>query len=270
MAPYPSRPSSLMPPSAQAASPHPWSHAQRSNGTVAGRPGNLAGVAFDAMLFDAGGVLVVPDPEVLGPIVAGFGGADDDATLVRAHFVGAHALDAASGDREAWDEYLRGYARASGVASGAVDDAADALGAVLTDAHWRYPMPGAVDALRALHERGVPIGVVSNAAGQIEQTLVERAICQVDDGAAVPVRCVVDSLVVGVRKPDPAIFTHALPLLGLEPSPAVAYVGDTIFNDVRAAEAAGLTPLLHDPYALHAEGPHQTITALADLSDLIN
>ena len=65
-----------------------------------------------------------------------------------------------------------------------------------------------------------------------------------------------------MRKPDPAIFTHALDLLGLDPSEAIAYVGDTIYNDVRGAEAAGLTPLLHDPRVAddplgrHRQGRH--------------
>jgi FMN phosphatase YigB (HAD superfamily) len=72
-----------------------------------------------------------------------------------------------------------------------------------------------------------------------------------------------------VAKPDPAIFTHALPLLGLDPSEDIAYVGDTIFNDVRAAAAAGLTPLLHDPYRFHAGGPHRTIGDLRELLDLV-
>ena len=36
---------------------------------------------------------------------------------------------------------------------------------------WRWPIPESVAALRALHDAGVPIGVVSNASGQIEEVL---------------------------------------------------------------------------------------------------
>lgn len=84
----------------------------------------------------------------------------------------------------------------------------------------------------------------------------------------------VDSHVVGVSKPDPAIFLHALEALGLPASPRIAYVGDTVFYDVRSSTAAGLTPLLHDPYGLHAadphpSGPHRVLTRLGDLLELV-
>ena len=54
------------------------------------------------------------------------------------------------------------------------------------------------------------MGVVSNASGQIEAVLA-RETCQVGDGPHVAMRVIVDSDVVGVAKPDPAIFDHALP-----------------------------------------------------------
>jgi len=230
---------------------------------------------FDAVLFDAGGVLVVPDTEVLGPVIARAGGSTDHAALVRAHFAGSFALDAAAeADRwlaEDWLAYHRGYAAATGVPEPELERAAAELRTTLEHAHWREPFPGALEVLRSLHDAGVPIGVVSNAAGQVEGMLVAEGICHVGDGGAVPVRCVVDSHVVGVAKPDPAIFGHALPLLGLEASERIAYVGDTVFNDVRAAEAAGLTALLHDPYGFHASAgsPHRLLARLGDVVDLV-
>jgi putative hydrolase of the HAD superfamily len=224
---------------------------------------------FDAVLFDAGGVLVIPDPEVLGPIVARFGGSDDAEQLTRAHFAGAFAYDRTAEDVEDWPSYARGYAEAAGVPADRVEEAAAALAETLDHEHWRTPFPGAIETLRALHQRGVPIGVVSNAGGQIERTLLDQAICQVGGGDHAPVLCVIDSHVVGVAKPDPAIFSHALPFLGLDPGENIAYVGDTVYNDVRGAEAAGLTPLLHDPYGYHATGPHRTLRRLEDLLGLV-
>jgi putative hydrolase of the HAD superfamily len=224
---------------------------------------------FDAVLFDAGGVLVVPDPDELGPVVARCGGQADADVLTRAHFAAACAYDRAATDMEDWPAYARAYAEAAGVPGDRTDDAVKALLETFDPRHWRTPFPGAIEVLRALHERGVPIGVVSNASGQIERMLIDEAICQVGDGDHTPVRCVIDSFVVGVAKPDPAIFTYALDLLGLDPSEDIAYVGDTIYNDVRGAEAAGLTPLLHDPYGFHAGGPHRTLAKLEDLLDLV-
>ena len=70
--------------------------------------------------------------------------------------------------------------------------------------------PGA-RAMAALADSGVPMGVVSNASGQIESELRRSGVCHVGPGAATTVRCIVDSHVVGVAKPDPHIFEHALP-----------------------------------------------------------
>jgi putative hydrolase of the HAD superfamily len=224
---------------------------------------------FDAVLFDAGGVLVTPDPDVLGSILAGYGGQTDPEVLHRAHFAAAYAYDAVATDMEDWDTYLRAYAEAAGVPADRNTEAVAALLETFTYVHWRTPLPGAVEVLRALYERDVPIGVVSNASGQVEQMLIDEAICQVGEGDHTPVRCVIDSHVVGVAKPDPAIFGHALELLGLDASERIAYVGDTVYNDVRGAQAAGLTPLLHDPYGFHADGPHRTLTRLAELLDLV-
>ena len=236
---------------------------------------------FDAILFDAGGVLVVPMPSATGPALAPFGGSTEEDALVRAHFAAAHAMDRAraDGDEADWLTYHRAYATAAGVPEERADEAGRALHEAFDHHDWAHPVPGARAALAGLAGREVPIGIVSNAAGQVEGDLARLGICRRSDGgpavdldgaAPVPVACVVDSHVVGVAKPDPAIFEHAFAVLGVPPSARVAYVGDTVFYDVRAAAAAGLTPLLHDPYGFHAadphpSGPHRTVSRLADL-----
>jgi putative hydrolase of the HAD superfamily len=141
-------------------------------------------------------------------------------------------------------------------------------------------VPGAVEALRRLHEAGVPIGVVSNASGQIEDTLRRALVCEVlagdaaaltgpDDGAApsgaVPVACVIDSEVVGVAKPDPAIFAHGLAAIGHPDRSKVAYVGDSVTMDVEGAAAAGLHPVLLDPYDDWPDASWDRIAALWEL-----
>jgi FMN phosphatase YigB (HAD superfamily) len=53
---------------------------------------------------------------------------------------------------------------------------------------------------------------------------------------------------VGVTKPDPHIFDFALPFFeGIDKS-RIAYVGDSVVMDVGGATAAGLIPILVDPY----------------------
>jgi putative hydrolase of the HAD superfamily len=213
---------------------------------------------FDAILFDAGGVLLLPSPEHTGPLLEPFGARTDDETLLRAHFVGAHAMDhaRADGDHAEWPAYFRAYVRATGVSPEQEDAAVDELAAKFNHHFWRRPLEGAAEVLAELATRGVPIGIVSNAGGQVEGDLAVLGICGVDTPGAAKVVCVVDSHVVGVSKPDPAIFTSALEALGLPASPRIGYVGDTVFYDVRASAAAGLTPLLHDPYGIHRDDPH--------------
>jgi putative hydrolase of the HAD superfamily len=108
--------------------------------------------------------------------------------------------------------------------------------------------------------------VVSNASGQIAEVLARSGVCQVGEGDHVPVRVVVDSHVVGVAKPDPLIFEHALPFFeGIERHD-IAYIGDSVTMDIGAARAAGLHPVLLDPYDDHPDGDFERIGSLTDLT----
>lgn len=220
---------------------------------------------FDAVWFDAGGVLVLPDPTVLGPLLSYHGGDPDVAAHRRAHY-GAMAVKSAQGaDEMDWVAYDEAYCRLIGVPESDVAEAGQVLGQTRHAPLWRWAIPESVDALRALHDRGVPIGVVSNAAGQIEGVLARSGVCQVGAGDAVPVRCVIDSTVVGVAKPDPRIFDHAAPFFdGIDRS-RIAYVGDSVTMDVGGARAAGLHPLLIDPHRDHPDADYETIAAVADV-----
>ena len=174
---------------------------------------------LDAYLFDAGGVLVLPDPTVLVPLLLPYGGSTAVDDHVRAHYRAMAAKSAAGSPETFWDEYNRAYVAASALPADELEQAARRAGAdpqrvavALADRVER-------DALRRLHERGVPIGVVSNASGQIAEVLRRIGVCQVGPGDHTPVRVIVDSHVVGVAKPSPAIFDHALHMFdGIAPS----------------------------------------------------
>lgn len=203
---------------------------------------------YDAILFDAGGVFLIPDPSVMAPTLAYYGAQTDHALYVRAHY-GAMAAKSRAGSGETdWTEYNRTYVSLVGVPGHEIEAAAYVLHRTRHAHIWRAPLAGSVEALRALNEKGLPIGVVSNASGQIEEILQRSAICQVGEGPLPSVRCIIDSHVVGVEKPDPQIFEHALPHFeGIERS-RIAYVGDSVVMDVGGATSAGLTPILIDPY----------------------
>lgn len=220
---------------------------------------------FKAILLDAGGVLVLPDPTVLGPLLTYYGGDPSIDAHRRAHYAGMAARSAAGRGEEFWDEYDHTYVRSVGVAEADVSAAVTALHCTRNPYLWRWPIPESFAAMQALAEAGVPLGVVSNASGQIDEVLVRSGVCQVGDGPYVGVRIVVDSHLVGVSKPDPRIFDHALPHFDGFDRSEIVYVGDSVTMDVGAARAAGLHPILLDPYDDHAGADFERITSLSEL-----
>lgn len=220
---------------------------------------------FDAVLFDAGGILVLPDPMVLGPLLAYYGGDPSIERHRRAHYRAMAAKSTAGATEGFWDDYDHAYVASVGVPAERVDAAAVALGHTRNAYLWRWPIPESVAAVRALHEAGVPMGVVSNASGQIEEMLRHGGVCQVGFGTGVPMRIVIDSHVVGFTKPDPRIFGRALVHFGEIPPHRIAYVGDSVTMDIGGARAAGLQAVLLDPYDDHAGADFARIASLADL-----
>ncbi len=203
---------------------------------------------YDAILFDAGGVFLIPDPAVLAPTLAYYGASTDHALYVRAHYGAMAAKSRAGGGESDWNDYNRAYVELVGVPAHDVEAAAFVLNRTRHAHIWRAPLAGAVEALRELNMRNMPIGVVSNASGQIAEILERSGICQVGEGSLPSVRCIIDSDVVGVAKPNPEIFEHALPHFdGIDRS-RIAYVGDSVVMDVQGSTAAGLIPVLVDPY----------------------
>lgn len=224
---------------------------------------------FDAVLFDAGGIFVIPDPTVLGPLLAYYGGAHDVESHHRAHYAAMAAKShegAAEGD---WAAYDLAYVAAVGVPAVDHDRAAYVLGRSRNAFTWRWAIPQSVTALRSLAAAGIPMGVVSNAAGQIAETLLRSGVCQEGPGELVEMRVIVDSHLVGVAKPDPAIFDHALAHFpGIDRS-RILYIGDSVTMDIGGATAAGLVPVLLDPYDDHAGASFRRIRSLADLSPFV-
>jgi len=223
---------------------------------------------IDAVLFDAGGVLLLPDPTVLGPLLAPYDADTSVESLTRAHYAAMRSQDVDGKVHDDWHVYDAAYVRACGVPEHERAEAAVVLGATRTAHLWRWPILPSVLALRTLHEAGVPIGVVSNAAGQIESVLRRFGVCQVGEGEGVPVVVIVDSTIVGVAKPDPAIFAFAFEMLDVQPE-STAYVGDSYANDVVGARAAGMQPFLLDPYDDHAGAEYPRINAVADLIEIV-
>jgi putative hydrolase of the HAD superfamily len=118
----------------------------------------------------------------------------------------------------------------------------DAVAMEYRDAYrrsWRL-VPGALDTLGALRDRGVRLGIVTNNVVE-EQT---RKIAEL--GLAPLFDAVVISEAVGVSKPDPRIFRLALDDVRCPPGEALM-VGDSWSGDIVGAVAAGLRAVWFNP-----------------------
>lgn len=226
-----------------------------------------------AVLLDAGGVFVLPDPDrILGAFTRA------ECSVPREVLADAHYRAAAGFDihldvetcwTEAWLEYLQAYVDECGVPQDRRDEAHLHLDSEFADAAlWVEPVPGSREGLRALADAGVRLGIISNADGMMGTRLAQLKLCQVGPGIGVDIECVVDSGNVGIMKPDPRIFQAAIDLLGLE-SDQVWYVGDMPAIDVVGARRAGIRPYLMDPLGLHLDAGYERISSLTALAELI-
>lgn len=118
--------------------------------------------------------------------------------------------------------------------------------------------PDAIPALDALARAGVPVAVVSNWDCSLPEVL---------DGLGLGGRfaAVCASASVGAAKPDPAIFLHALGILGVGPERAL-HCGDSPGADCAGARAAGLDGVLIDPSGVLAPGPCRRVGSLVELA----
>jgi len=92
------------------------------------------------------------------------------------------------------------------------------------------PLPGVAPTLRALHERGITVAVLTNGWNPLQARKAERA------GFAGPILV---SSEIGVEKPALRAFEMLFGALGTQPEYAW-FVGDTPQSDVAGAHAAGM------------------------------
>lgn len=122
---------------------------------------------------------------------------------------------------------------------------------------------------------GLPVGVVTNAPGEIQRA----KIAAVGLADLLPTLVAVDSL--GVGKPDRRIFAEACRLIGTDPA-ATLYVGDELETDALGALEAGLRGVWLDRPGRRRGGPHEVtperlerareagVTVITSLRELAN
>jgi epoxide hydrolase-like predicted phosphatase len=203
----------------------------------------------DAVLFDYGGVMTGP----VGDSIRAWHTADriDPASFSR-------TLKAWLSRRVNWEtpmhqletgemtieEFEKVFAAQLMTVDGLVPEAAGILGRMFAEMRPDPVMFALVEELRA---GGIRVGLLSNSWGN---TYPRERIDALFDP-------VVISGEIGLRKPQAAIYHHALDLLGGVPASRVLFVDDADPNVV-GAQAVGLRTLLHT-------GPQCTRAAMAAL-----
>lgn len=99
-----------------------------------------------------------------------------------------------------------------------------------------YIFPDVIPALEAMRGAGLRLGVVSNWAWTAPELLHLLELASYFEVLSISAR-------VGYQKPHPAIFEHALELLGAQPHEAI-HIGDDAGADVLGARRAGIEPVL--------------------------
>jgi putative hydrolase of the HAD superfamily len=180
---------------------------------------------------------------------------------------------------EGWEQSTGGHINLRAVdwiAAGVADHALTLDEAALLEAARRYArpmregasaMPGAVETLAWLRERGYRIGLISNTIWPAELHLEDLA----EIGVLPYLEHLIFSGEAGVWKPSPQIFERALAALGAAPAEAV-FVGDSPREDILGAQAVGMRAVWvrSNEFPLGGVRPDGAVEALPELPPLLD
>ena len=118
-----------------------------------------------------------------------------------------------------------------------------------------------LDTLRRLRKAGMKIGLVSNCASDVPALFAETPIAPLVDAALF-------SCTEGVMKPDPAIYHRVANRLGVVAARCL-YVGDGNDDELAAAAALGMTPVLLDARRTPPQWDGLRVSTLAEIVELV-
>jgi putative hydrolase of the HAD superfamily len=222
---------------------------------------------FEAVSLDVGGVLVVPDHGVLAAALTRAEVSYDRTRFHVGHYLAMAAVDEAVSEPEDFTDYLGGFVAAVAVPDADRRRAHDALADVLATPVWCQPVPGARQGVSQLAAAGVRLAVTSNSDGTIADHLRRHEWVQVGEGPGATVEVITDSGVIGVGKPDAAVYQATISGLGVPPE-RILHVGDSVVYDVAGAAACGLQSVHMDPHGVCPSSTHAHVRTLAEVLDL--
>ncbi len=236
--------------------------------------------AIDAVVFDMGGVFIIPNPVAVCAAVTAAGVTLEMSPQQAhdAHYTGVRAitdrLDAEHVDETdlgVWRHYDMAYFGSVGLSGPELETAVAARDALrrrdeVTDM-WTHVLAHNIAGFAAISTVR-PVAIVTNNIGTAEQQCLDHGICQLSDGPLPKAAAIIDSTIVGISKPDPAIFEPAISALGTDRSRTL-YVGDTVHADVHGARAAGMPVVQLDPLNLHSDHDHWRLPDVPALAEIL-
>ncbi len=217
------------------------------------------------LLLDAGGTFLFVDQDYLASLAGGYGVQVEARRFYEQHYRLVHWFDTYVGTQRRFLSRLsEPYSQILLRLVGLSDERAAQAAEVAQVRHeqrnlWEFTFPWIVETLGQLRDEGYRMSIISNADGRVEEQLRNLELRGYFER-------VYDSEVVGVEKPQPAIYELALNDLGLQPEEAV-FVGDMFYIDIWGANRAGIPGLHLDPLGLYEEWPGAHIQDLRQLPD---
>jgi putative hydrolase of the HAD superfamily len=120
----------------------------------------------------------------------------------------------------------------------------------------------ALPTMANMRRAGLRLGIVTNGFATMQRRKLRRHCLEEE------VDFVLVSEEVGMFKPAPGIFEHALELAGAAPGQSL-FVGDTPASDIDGARNAGLHAALMDPRGVWAAGEYDGVWRIERLQELL-
>jgi HAD superfamily hydrolase (TIGR01549 family) len=169
--------------------------------------------------------------------------------------------DSANGDF--WRQHARRHLELLGVSTSEVDDLSEQITKEMSsDYSSENCVPDDVlPTLKMLKDSEYKLAVVSNRHEKFSGLLEELEMLKYFDMTLAAGE-------VGWWKPDPRLLQYAVEVLDVEPASSI-YVGDNYYADVLGARAAGLIPVLVDPFAIYDSPDCPVIARISEIQNII-
>lgn len=213
---------------------------------------------YPTLVFDAGGTLLHFDQARMQQVY--LSAAQARGKMLDAAYVGAmleqleselptlsrHRALSLQSDmgKSFWEEFFaEGFARL-----GVTEDVTNVVAEIRKQfmrGEFEVLFDDTLQALEALRERNIPMGILSNFSPNLEDILKKLGIHEYFAFFVV-------SSIAGAEKPDKKIFDLAVRAAN-RPLDQIVYIGDSIFHDMDGARAAGIAGILIDRGNRHSD-----------------